>query len=435
MKFEYNNKSGLMEPVKNKQIYFSRSMSGGLRVDDQIHNVKYVIERDGKITYISGIKKINIYDYRNAHIIADRVKRMFGPDNKFTDYKLFTEGYYGIMSYDNFVNERLFKSSMNRVKSGDIRKEDGIKIKIPDIEQGYVILDDKGCGLPYKINEDVATPDEEYYIKIIYHNEGDIYVFGYEDDGSYTYFMYDENNEEEGYLTQLATSDYNMADDEFKYLIAMCDSPFVNEDMEFHTYGGSKVSCEIGKKEYLFYNSENDAEDAAIENQRQIIEDTNIDSESLKRWLDFFGDEFIDTSSIEDMMRESEESYVGDIENENGIHGTRLFDELIENDIIEDSDEYFETDEDGELDYDQPLFDIDDKKEEFVDYLCDRYDDVLEWYSGIYGTYEGLEKYVDIDKLAELIVDNDGICYSLDCENDFEYNGDGFDILIFEKKK
>lgn len=90
MKFEYDTKTCQMRPKKNENIYFARSMSGGLRVDDYLNNIKYVIERNGTITFIFGATtSVNIYDRRNANIIAERVKRMFGQSHTYADYKMF----------------------------------------------------------------------------------------------------------------------------------------------------------------------------------------------------------------------------------------------------------------------------------------------------------------------------------------------------------
>ena len=147
--------------------------------------------------------------------------------------------------------------------------------------------------------------------------------------------------------------------------------------------------------------------------------------------------DFIDTDSLEDFRREDYESYVNDIEDEDGTLGCRLFDELEEHELIEDTDEYFELikdddDDEGYLDYESPLFNIEEKKEELVDELCDSYDDVVEWWIDNFGI-DGLENYVDFDKLSELIVDSDGICNSLSCSNEHEFSEDGYTIYIYER--
>ena len=67
-----------------------------------------------------------------------------------------------------------------------------------------------------------------------------------------------------------------------------------------------------------------------------------------------------------------------------------------------------------------------------VDELCDSYDDVVEWWIDNFGI-DGLENYVDFDKLSELIVDSDGICYSLGCSDEHEFSEDGYTIYIYKR--
>lgn len=440
MKFEYDHKMGTMMPKKNPQIYFNRAMSGGLRIDDEINKIKYVIERNGDIKFISGGRhEVNIYDQRNAHIIADRVKRMFGPDHKYSNYKLFTKGYHVIESYEEYtsrVNEGLWKSGVRRSQTGDIRKEEGIKVIFP---LGKVILKDLGCGLPYKLNPD----DNQYWYYI---ESNDMYIFGYDNDGEYTYFKYDEDNEDEDsyHLTQLATSDYDMTEDDFVLIKAMLDLDSSYEGMIFKTRNDNCYTCEFDddNKEYVIYDDYDAARDAAIENTKNLIDDIGTDEKSLDRWRGSLGDDFIDTDAMKEWQREDYDNYVNDIENENGEHGNRLYDELMDAGFIEDTDEYFERvvddvenedeEDEGYLDYDSPLFDIDSMKEKLVDKLCDGYNDVIDWYTGNFGT-DGLENFIDNEKLAEMIVDSDGIGNSIASYDgdEFNFSEDGYDIYIY----
>lgn len=107
MKFEFDHRTGSMQPKKNEQIYFARSMGGGLRIDDHKHNIKYIIERDGDLTILQGNKTkyfLHVYDNRDAHIIADRVVRMFGRSHKYSNYRLFLMGIHEsyIRNFDDF---------------------------------------------------------------------------------------------------------------------------------------------------------------------------------------------------------------------------------------------------------------------------------------------------------------------------------------------
>lgn len=107
MKFEFDHKTGHMVPKQDNNIYFSRSMGGGLIVDDKMNKKKFIIERDGRITILFGsMSKDNLhfYDMRNAKQIENRVMRMFGSSHPFANYRKFLngvrEGY--IKTFDDF---------------------------------------------------------------------------------------------------------------------------------------------------------------------------------------------------------------------------------------------------------------------------------------------------------------------------------------------
>jgi hypothetical protein len=95
MKYELDNRTGHMVPKKDENIYFARSMGGGLIVDDKKNRKKFIIERDGRITILFGnMSKDNLhfYDMREARDIENRVKRMFGSEHPFANYKKFLKG-------------------------------------------------------------------------------------------------------------------------------------------------------------------------------------------------------------------------------------------------------------------------------------------------------------------------------------------------------
>lgn len=130
MKFEFNSRTGTMEPKKNEQIYFARAMSGGLRIDDNKNNIIYIIERNGDLKIVSGtrMKHMNIYDNRDAHIIAERVKRMFGVSHPYADYKKFMRGFRTsesqVKKFEDFVTEGMWGSALKRSNTGEDRRED-----------------------------------------------------------------------------------------------------------------------------------------------------------------------------------------------------------------------------------------------------------------------------------------------------------------------
>ena len=128
MKFEFDKRTGMMIPKKNEQIYFASSVGGGLRVDDRKHNVKFIVERNGKITNIAGIydSSVNLYDFNDARVIADRVARMFGRNHKYADYHYFLKGVVReseVMDFDGYVNE-MWGAVLKRDLLEETRQED-----------------------------------------------------------------------------------------------------------------------------------------------------------------------------------------------------------------------------------------------------------------------------------------------------------------------
>ena len=129
----------------------------------------------------------------------------------------------------------------------------------------------------------------------------------------------------------------------------------------------------------------------------------NIDQESLKRWYNYFGEKIFNVNGIEDMLKEYYDSYFDDL-----VYDDEIIDKLLEMEIISKTDEYFEVDEDGDVDTDVPKFDPEDYRSEFVDKSMENINDVVDHCISEFG-FEDLENYVDIDKLAEEITDYDGI--------------------------
>ena len=128
MKFEFDKRTGMMIPKKNEQIYFASSVGGGLRVDDRKHNVKFIVERNGKITNIAGIydSSVNLYDFNDARVIADRVARMFGRNHKYADYHYFLKGVIReseVMDSDGYVND-FWGDALKRDILEETRQED-----------------------------------------------------------------------------------------------------------------------------------------------------------------------------------------------------------------------------------------------------------------------------------------------------------------------
>lgn len=97
MKYVFDPRTGGMVPKKDENIYFAQSQGGGLIVDDKKNNLRYIIERDGRITKLFGNfrgDELNIYDMRDARTISDRVVRLLGRNHKYSDFHYFLKGYH-----------------------------------------------------------------------------------------------------------------------------------------------------------------------------------------------------------------------------------------------------------------------------------------------------------------------------------------------------
>ena len=135
MKFEFDHKTGMMRPKKNEEIYFAQSQGGGLIVDDKKNNIKYIIERDGRITKLFGNfdkDNLNLYDMRDARIIADIVMRLLSIEHKYTDFHYFLRGYRMsegvIKTCSDFLEESIWSDIQDRSMGKTRRKEDGVKV-------------------------------------------------------------------------------------------------------------------------------------------------------------------------------------------------------------------------------------------------------------------------------------------------------------------
>ena len=145
MKFELDYRTGMMRPKKDEEIYFAQSQGGGLIVDDKKNDIKYIIERDERITKLFGSfnkNNLNLYDMRDARIIADRVMRLLGRDHKYTDFHYFLRGYRMSESFikncSDFLSESIWSDMQDRSAGGVVRKED---IITTNEDFKYIILE------------------------------------------------------------------------------------------------------------------------------------------------------------------------------------------------------------------------------------------------------------------------------------------------------
>jgi len=186
------------------------------------------------------------------------------------------------------------------------------------------------------------------------------------------------------------------------------------EDIEVNTWGGGHVFTT--PEGDFWVGNYDDAYDAAYEWIEDIYDDMGLES-FTESFRDYILSNLINWDPIEDDMRESYYYYIEDIENENDSEfENRMIQEMYDEGILSDDD--FE-EIDGDIDYStlKDSVNIEDKKEEFLDYLCDNID-VQEWVKQTF-TPEDFSKYVedngliDLDAVIRECIREDGIAHFL----------------------
>lgn len=403
-KFELDPRTGMMVQKKDDQIYFAGSMGGGLRIDDKKNNVIYIIERDERITNIAGIRngQVNLYDLRDARIIADRVLRKFGRDHKYSDYHYFLKGYKVsesiVKTCSEFIGESVFDDIISRSKSGDVRKEVGRYIG--DFSDGTRII---APNEYFSEGELVKFDDKPYY----HFEDLNLDVVCFTDGGLDIFYRYDNDSEPgKPNIMKCFETSTELRDDDFDPLIAVAKSEnwtnvdsFDDVDVDFRN---ESVLFNFGGPEYLVFWNENSVKDYALDIEKEFLEDMIFDQKTLKKYYYHYGNDIFNIDSIEEVLKESYENYYSDMNEEEAI------DELLKYKIVDDSDEYFEIDEDGDVDQSHPKFDYQDYSDDYVETKMKEIDDPVEELALNFG-YSELEYYLEKDNLAKCIVDENGV--------------------------
>lgn len=406
MKFEFDHKTGTMHPKKDDQIYFAKSQGGGLIVDDKKNNVRYIIERDERITKLFGSfdkDSLNFYDMRDARMISDRVIRLFGRDHKYTDYHYFLKGYHMnenfVQKMSDVLDESVW-SDIRRAGNGEVKKEEGEIIgKLEDDTVLIIpreafadgdIIDFSGTKF-YTFNE---SGDDPAYVAVISDGSTDVY------------YKYDEDEESKINMVRCFEAESTVRTiNDFGSLRAV-----MNQDEWDNDYlNGLKVEV---KNHCVDFNLNQWCEFSVYEDRDWAIEDAKEYEEDflgsevftkdvVERYRRVLGDDFINEKQIKEDLKESQESYYDDLDEDDAI------DELISREIIEDTEDYFEVDEDGDVDHSLPKFDYKDYKDLFAEKYIDNISDVIDEYISNFG-YSGIETYIDTGKLAEKIIETDG---------------------------
>lgn len=303
-----------------------------------------------------------------------------------------------------------------------------------------------------------------------------------------------ENNNINENLNLLVRSEYDDMEETFKFLNVLYHSTLYHDYVDFDygitLYEEDHICRADCTPEIYIFDDENKANEYAAESVKEILEGeftSSMSREQVDHYRSTCGDAWIDEDALKEWYEEDRGSYYDDIESEPGDHGNRLFDEMIEAEVIEDTSEYFETtptfdvydyqedlinniveekgcsveeaeemvdsfdedefleqlihfeivDEDDEdyfeLDYTKPKFDIEDKKEEMKNNDVEGVGDIIEEILFNFG--ELYASYYDLEKLAELIVEVDGRGPQIATYDSEEYTStyDGVDYLLYAR--
>ena len=148
-----------------------------------------------------------------------------------------------------------------------------------------------------------------------------------------------------------------------------------------------------GSEEWLVYETEQEAEDAAVEQVKNLLDSEGISFLNWKYMSEDISD-FVDIDWFETTKRESYEQYVEEIRDE------------------------WEDDEKTRLDVEMENAGCE-TEEDFIDYLCNSWPDSIEWFRSNFGNADldsvaiNHPEVVDIDKLAQYVVDTDGAANTL----------------------
>ena len=171
---------------------------------------------------------------------------------------------------------------------------------------------------------------------------------------------------------------------------------------------------------YFVYTGD-EADQKAKEEVINAIDDMGIEAFTPDFQQDIIDNQMVDVDWFDDAMKESYEFYADDIMSEDGEHGNRLFDEMIEEGVISEED----VTEDGEL---VDGIDLDEKKEEFVEKLCENWDNGVQWYIDNFGEKDFSDvckkhDLYDYDEIAETAIRWDGRGHFISM-----YDGEELDI-------
>lgn len=406
MRFEFDHKTGMMAPKKDDQIYFAQSQGGGLIIDDKKNNVRFIIERDGRITRLFGNfdkNNLNLYDMRDARTIADRVTRLLGREHKYSDYHYFLRGYHMtesvVKNCTDFLNESTWNDIRKQSANKRVMKEDGFEIGVLEDGTKLIVPNEESSS-----GELVEFDDGNNYY---YLEDADAYIAVFENGNDDTYYRYDPDTDDPINMEYCFEGSEMLRRDDFAILIAIIrEGQWHSDDLD-----GISVDYHIsdrllefinGRESYYLFWDDVDARGYAFNIERDFLESDVKVKGAAKNYYDTYGDCIFNTDEMSDEINESNGIYFDDLSQEEAI------DELLRWKVIEDTEEFFDLDEDGDTDHDLPKFDYTDYRDDYLEKRLDDINDIPEYFMSEFGT-EGIEDFMDLDKLTDCIIDSDGV--------------------------
>ena len=297
------------------------------------------------------------------------------------------------------ITESIWSDIQDR-SMGNVRKEDGriigqlkngTKLIMPNEAwtDGGELVEFDGSNI-YTFNES----GEEAYIAVI--NEGDTDV----------YYRYDEDSEDVTNMIRCFEADVDLRkNNDFGALKAM----MIQNEWDYGDFDdldvdvlSDYVSIRVGQSyEFTIYEDRDKAIDYAIGLEKDLIDSDIFTEGSITRFRNILGDDFLDEKSMESDLKDSMESYYNNLDEDDAIE------ELLRYNVIEDTEDYFGLDEDGDIDHSIPKFDYQDYGDVYAEKYIENIGNVIDEFISNFG-YNGIENYVNYDRLAQLIIETDG---------------------------
>lgn len=223
------------------------------------------------------------------------------------------------------------------------------------------------------------------------------------------------NNDKKNHLNSIQEDEEHMTKKEAlaKYLGVTLD------DIIESDYDKDEFDVLNEDSEYLVLTYD-EAYNRAVEDVKETFDDMGLDAftESFKDWI---LENALNEDAIEDAADELAWSICSDKAEEysTGEFGSGLIEDAYDNGLLTDDD--FEKDEDGEIDYSalKDSINLDDIEEQMVDEI---YKDAAR--DEIKDSFD-LTPYIDVDKVAEAAVDEDGVAHFLASYDGEEIELDG----------